>query len=197
MNGLSATESHMIGYTRIDTEEDHRWHRPAAGAIVQIVDEADQPTPLGQIGRLRVATDGGPDHYIDDEATTALFFKDGFFYPGDLAIARADGRFALQGRATDVINVQGHKFSPAPIEDRLREVLGVPGVCLYSKQDAAGEEQLYVVIEAPAPLPAGRLVPALQGELRGFPNARVRYVATLPRNAMGKLMRAAVSTQAT
>ncbi|MCP6769970.1 hypothetical protein NL529_34490, partial [Klebsiella pneumoniae] len=77
---------------------------------------------------------------------------DGFFYTGDLAIMRADGRVALMGRFTDVINVKGHKIHPAPIEDRLRESLGVRGVCLLTLQDANGEEGMHVVIETPSPI---------------------------------------------
>ena len=194
-NSLSSTESHIIAYTRLDTPDDHRWQVPAVGAQVEIVDDAGRLTAIGETGALRIATKGAPNGYLNDPETSAAFFRDGFFYTGDLAQRRADGRFALQGRATDVINIQGHKVSPAPIEDRLREALGVTGVCLYSKQDTAGEEQLHVVIEAPAPLPMDRLVAALRAELRGFPDARVRYVAALPRNAMSKVMRAAVTNQ--
>jgi fatty-acyl-CoA synthase len=148
---------------------------------------------VGQVGRLRVDTVDGPTGYLNDEAASREFFKDGFFYTGDLAVERADGRFALHGRVTDVINIEGRKISPAPIEDRLREALGVSGVCLYSRQDKAGEEEIHVVIEAPAPVPMDQLTTALKAELRGFPHANVRYVAALPRNAMGKLLRRAVS----
>jgi acyl-coenzyme A synthetase/AMP-(fatty) acid ligase len=108
---------------------------------------------------------------------------------------REDGRIALQGRATDVINVAGHKLSPAPIEDRLREAFAVEGVCLLSMQDEAGEEQLHLVIEAPAALDSGRLATVLQTELHGFPGVHVHYTPALPRNAMGKLLRQAVVTE--
>ncbi len=98
----------------------------------------------------------------------------------------------LLGRATDVINVGGHKVSPAPIEDRLREALDVSGVCLLTMQDAAGEEQLFVVIECAAPVPTERLVAALKAEpMLVFTHAQVRFAPSLPRNAMGKLMRKA------
>jgi len=54
---------------------------------------------------------------------------------------------ALQGRVIDVINVRGHKISPAPIEDRLGELLGVSSICLFSMQDDGGEEVIHVVVE--------------------------------------------------
>jgi len=192
VSGLGATESHFIARTRLDTPDDQRWHVPAPGSVVQIVDDDDRPVPVGQTGRLRVDTTDGPTRYLNDEDATRQFFKDGFFYSGDLAVWREDGRFALQGRVTDVINIEGRKVSPAPIEERLREALGVSGVCLFSRQDDAGEEEVHVVIESPAPLPMDALTAALKRELQGFPRARVRYVAALPRNAMGKMVRRAV-----
>jgi acyl-coenzyme A synthetase/AMP-(fatty) acid ligase len=195
-NSLSATESHMIGYTPLDTPDDHRWHIPAKGSVVEIVDEADNPAPVGVLGQLRVAAAGGPTGYLHDPETTRAFFRNGFFYPGDLAIRRADGRFALRGRVTEVINLRGNKVSPGPIEDSLRQALGVTGVCLYSMQDAAGDEEIHVVIEAAAPAPMDRLTAALRAELRDVAAVQVRYVTALPRNAMGKVMRDAVRTDA-
>jgi acyl-CoA synthetase (AMP-forming)/AMP-acid ligase II len=160
---------------------------------VQLVDDFDRPVPVGQVGRLRVGTEGGPTRYLHDEEATKAFFKDGFFYTGDLAVMREDGRIALQGRVTEVINVRGHKVSPAPIEDRLREMLGVAGACLLSLQDDHGEEELHLVIQAPSPVDVTLLTTALQAELRGFPGVHVQYMLALPRNAMGKVLRQAMT----
>jgi long-chain acyl-CoA synthetase len=152
---------------------------------------------MGRIGRLRVSTEDAPNGYLHDEEASRTFFKNGFFYTGDLAVMRQDGRIALQGRVTDVINYMGHKIWPAPIEDRLRDVLGVSGVCLLSLQNEAGEEELHVVIEASAPIHSGILDPALRAVLDGggFPGVHVAYTPALPRNAMGKVMRHLMTTE--
>jgi fatty-acyl-CoA synthase len=192
-NGLGATESHPIADTPLDTPDDHRWHLLSPGSLVELVDEFDKPVPVGQIGRIRVGTEGGPTSYLYDEEATKAFFRDGFFYTGDLAVMREDGRIALQGRVTEVINVDGHKISPAPIEDRLREALGVDGVCLLSMQDDHGEEELHLVIEATTPVDTATLANVLRAELRGFPGVHVQYRSALPRNAMGKVLRQALT----
>ncbi len=194
-NGLGATESHVIAFTRLDTPDDHRWQTLASGSLVELVDEFDRPVPLGQIGRIRVGTVGGPTSYLYDEEATKAFFRDGFFYPGDLAVMREDGRIALQGRVTEVINVNGHKLSPGPIEDRLREALGVDGVCLLSLQDERGEEELHLVIEAKTPVDPTILAGVLRAELHGFPGVHVRYTPALPRNVMGKVLRQALTVE--
>jgi acyl-coenzyme A synthetase/AMP-(fatty) acid ligase len=191
-NGLGATEAHAIAYTLLERPEDRRWHRPVQGSGVEIVDEAGQPTEVGQIGQVRVSTAGGPTGYLGDAATSREFFRGGYFYPGDLAERRADGRFALQGRVSEVINVRGHKIAPAPIEDRLCEALGLKGACLVSRQNADGDEVIHVVIEAAEPPPMDRLTAALRADLAGVAQIRLHWVKALPRNAMGKVMRGAV-----
>ncbi len=194
-NGLGATESHPIADTPLNTPDDHRWHLLSPGSLVELVDEFDRPVPIGQIGRIRVGTEGGPTRYLHDEEATKAFFRDGFFYTGDLAVMREDGRIALQGRVTEVINVNGHKISPGLIEDRLREALGVDGVCLLSMQDDRGAEELHLVVEATTPVDTATLAGVLRAELHGFPGVHVQYTAALPRNAMGKLLRQALTVE--
>jgi acyl-CoA synthetase (AMP-forming)/AMP-acid ligase II len=193
INRIGATESLVFASTRLDTPEDHRWHIPVPGDLMEIVDEFDQPTPVGQVGRIRVSTVNAPNAYLHDEEATRAFFKDGFFYPGDLAIMRADGRFALEGRVSDVINVQGFKISPAPLEDAIREALGISGACLFTMQDEQGVEGLHLIVESGSPVSIDRLTQVLElwCETWGFPSARLHYLAALPRNPNGKMLRAA------
>ncbi len=191
-NWLGSTEAGVIAFTPMDAPEDQKWHRLVPGRVVEIVDESDRPVPTGEIGRVRVSTAGGPTSYHHNEAATRACFKDGFFYPGDLAVIRSDGRMALQGRVTDVINIQGAKIFPAPIEDRLGERFGVSGVCLFSMQNDSGEEVIHVVIETPTPIDSERLIAAINQELRGFHRARFHFVAALPRNQTGKVLRQTV-----
>ena len=194
-NWLAATEVSAIAYTPLNQPEDLRWHRLIAGIEVEIVDEFDRAVPTGVTGRLRVACSNGIDGYIGDDAATQSFFRHGFFYPGDLAVLREDGRLALQGRLTSVINMAGHKISPEPIESRLMQTLGVSAVCLFSMQDESGEEELHVVIEAPQPVDAERLQAALASELQWFPRARIYCFNALARNEIGKILRMKVRAQ--
>jgi acyl-coenzyme A synthetase/AMP-(fatty) acid ligase len=194
-NRVGSTEVNTFANTLLETPEDHRWHRLVVGREVQVVGDQDRPVPVGEIGRVRVSTAGGPTGYVDDPEATAAFFKDGFFYPGDLAVVREDGRMALQGRVTDVINVGGHKILPAPTETRLLEALAVSGVCLFSMQDETGEEQLHVAIETPAPIAAQVLAAALRREIQGYPGVHVHFVSALPRNDTGKIVRRAVVSE--
>ena len=181
----------MIAYTPIRRLSDRRWHKPIPGRRVEIVDEDDRPVKTGEIGRLRVATDTGPQSYLYQPEASRAFFRDGFFYTGDLAAFRDDGRFALQGRLTDVINVKGVKMSPAPMEDRLRAALGIEGVCIVSILSEQGEEQVHVVIESATPLPADRVEEVVRQDLSGAPLS-VTSLGSLPRTPTGKIVRSEV-----
>lgn len=194
-NWLASTEAGGIALTPLETAEDHRWHRLAPGGLLEIVDDADRPAAPGMIGRVRIATKGGPTSYLLDEVATRAFFRDGFFYPGDLAIMRSDGRIALHGRLTDIINVRGIKISPASVEDQLCDILRVRGVCLFSMQNDGGEEEIHVVIEAPAAINTEPVTDVLRRGLGDVCRARIHVVQTLPRNGMGKIVRQAVQAQ--
>lgn len=190
-SSLGSTETMTFAFTRLETPEDRRWHQVTPGRGVEIVDENDRPLPPGEEGRIRVSTAGGPTGYLQDAEATRAFFRDGWFYPGDLGVLREDGRLSLRGRVTDVINVMGNKIAPYAIEDRLQERLGVSGVCLFSMQNADAEEEAHVVVESVSPVEPDLLASALRESLHGFPRAQVHYVAALPRNEMGKVMRQA------
>lgn len=195
-SGLGATETVSFGFTPLHTPDDQRWHRIVPGVVVQVVDPEGRSAAVGEIGEVRVSSAGGPTGYLNDEVASRTFFRDGFFYPGDLAIVRADGRMALQGRVTAVINVRGHKISPEPFEHNLREGLGVRDVCLFSMPDERGEEQIHVIVETPAPIATARLVQVLSPVLQGFPQAQVHFTPALPRNEMGKVLRQAARERA-
>jgi acyl-coenzyme A synthetase/AMP-(fatty) acid ligase len=192
-SGLGSTESGVIAFTPLNTGEDRKWHQIAPRRIVQIVDQAERQLPTSEMGRLRIKTEQGePTGYLGDEVATRTFFKNGFFYPGDLAVMRSDGRIALRGRSTDVINVQGLKIHAAPIEDRLAELLSVSGICLFSLQNDSGDVDTHVVIESSNPIGAERMIAALKQELRGIARACVHQFPALPRNQMGKVLRQSV-----
>jgi acyl-CoA synthetase (AMP-forming)/AMP-acid ligase II len=184
-NRLSATEVGSIAVTALEDAEDQRWHEVLPG--VEVVDEAGAAVPPGQVGQLRVPIRSGPAEYLNDPEATARFFREGYFYPGDLAIARSDGRIALQGRSTEVVNVNGSKVAAGPFEDLMRERYKLSGVCLLSAQNERGEEQLYAVVETAESLPEG-LHDRIEATFSDV-QLQVVIVETLPRTSTGKVIR--------
>jgi acyl-CoA synthetase (AMP-forming)/AMP-acid ligase II len=174
--------------SRIKSSEDALWLEPAPDRIVQIADDSGDECSAGQEGDLRIVrTELDWDCYLDDEETSSKVFRDGFFYPGDRALRRADGRIRILGRSSDVLNVKGNKIAAGPVEQRIQQQLGANEVCVFSGLNPAGEDELVIAIESGRELPNEKLVSIS----RRFAHDKVRFSFSreFPRTETGKVRR--------
>jgi acyl-coenzyme A synthetase/AMP-(fatty) acid ligase len=191
---VASTETSIWAAALARSPDDLRWQAPFDDRPVEVVDEAGEPVPVGRYGIVRMRTkDIDPLAYLGDPAATAAAFKDGWFYPGDLGILRADGRLSLQGRNADVIVAAGEKRPAAIWEQALQERLACEAVCLVSGAFASGVEELHVFVETRRPIPSAELAAAVRETLVGFAEYRVHPVASLPRTPTGKVRRLALT----
>lgn len=189
---LASTEALTLSATRIDNLDDMAWHRIHPSREVQVVDDADQPLPAGQIGLLRARLLDGLGGYLGEPAASAAFFRNGFFYSGDLAVFHADGRLKLCGRATDVVNLLGNKVATAPIESDIQNRLGVDAVCLLGVPLQTGGEEVVIAIECQCEPDQGALQAAAKDLLGAVDRVHFFFFRQLPRNRMGKVLRLAL-----
>ena len=169
---------------------------PLPGVDVRIVDgESGAPLPTGETGAIQVAGPNVFTGYWRMPDKTAEDFDGAWFRTGDLGRFDADGYLSIVGRAKDLIIAGGLNIYPAEVEAALDDlpevaeaaVIGVPHPDL-------GEAVVAVVVGAAAdPAAIGR---ALAGGLARFKQPRrIVVVETLPRNAMGKIEKAALRHQ--
>src|SRR5688572_7748277 len=78
--------------------------RVVQGVEVRVSDPSGQELPAGQAGLVGFRGENFPALYVGDPEATERSFRDGWFYPGDLAAIDAAGYFHFKGRADDVIN---------------------------------------------------------------------------------------------
>ncbi|MFI9720659.1 acyl-CoA synthetase [Streptomyces sp. NPDC052396] len=142
----------------------------------------------GGIGELEVS---GPTLFAGylgrPEATAAAYTADGWFRTGDIAAVEEDGTHRIVGRAsTDLIKSGGYRIGAGEVENALLDhpavreaaVIGVP------HEDLGQEIVAYVVAEG---VGEQELIDFVAGHLsRHKRPRRVRFLAALPRNAMGK-----------
>jgi acyl-coenzyme A synthetase/AMP-(fatty) acid ligase len=188
--GIGSTEVGATALTPIATEDDLSWHRIDPARELQVLGEDGRPAPTGEMGTVRirqVLVHG----YLDDPEASAAFFRDGYFYPGDLAVAREDGRIALRGRVTDVINVMGEKVGVLPLESALQDRLGAAAVCILSVPGPDGES-VHVAIQPERVIGMAELRDALSAVLPRVTQAKAHKVEAMPRNHMGKIDRMAL-----
>jgi acyl-coenzyme A synthetase/AMP-(fatty) acid ligase len=177
---------------RVEADEDAVWLTPLEGPRFEIVDEDGVPLPRGEEGVVRIASGpADPTEYLDDPEATARHFRDGYFYPGDMAVQRQDGKVRILGRVDDVLTIGAQKLAIEPFEERTRQFLGVSSLCLFVQQSAAGKDELLVVIEGDA-MPDPEKVRGLAASTsKHFALARFALLRQFPRgeNGMAKIQR--------
>ena len=174
-----------------DHDDDASCGRPIDGVEVEVVNEAHDALPVGVSGELRIRASGMADGYLANEAASRTRFRDGWFYPGDIGYVRNDGCIVLQGRADDVINLNGVKILPSEIERVLEEhpsVAGAAATALASRVHGEIPVAAVELASGAAIMPADLL--AFARERLGIKAPRkVIVMNALPRNEQGKILR--------
>ena len=195
---LGATETAgALLHSIFHEPEDLNWYSTYPDRTVEILDDQGQPCPVGQQGELAVVLKPfDAQGYLDDEAATGRFFRDGRFFTGDLAVQRADGRIRVLGRVDHVLNFQGQKRPVAPIETEIQILTGARDVCAFAGFDLTGHEIAVIALEVDRPPPTAILDRAA-ALFPGFSQTRFHMEPHLPRgtNGMGKVDRRALRSR--
>lgn len=166
------------------TKDDLAWLVPDDDGQVEVVREDGVPCADGEEGFLRFGiTEIDASAYLDDDAASAAVFRCGCFYPGDMAVRRADGRIRILGRVSDVINLRGYKVAVAPIEQSLQQMLDAEEVCLFVHLSDAGREEILVAVQASEHASRATLAAAAK-RFAGY-GVRFFYFNNFPRNDTG------------
>jgi malonyl-CoA/methylmalonyl-CoA synthetase len=149
----------------------------------------------GEIGVVEVR---GPNlfagYWRDPDKTRAAFTDDGWFRTGDLGYFDADGYLRLVGRGSDLIITGGLNVYPAEVEDAIDATPGVIESAVVGLPHADFGEAVTAVVVASDPAPSEQaILSALEQRLAGFKRPRrILFVPALPRNAMGKVIKASL-----
>jgi malonyl-CoA/methylmalonyl-CoA synthetase len=192
------TETNMIASNPYDGER-----RPGAvgfalpGVSVRIADpESGAVMAQGEVGVVEVK---GPNvfkgYWRMPEKTASEFRADGFFITGDLGAIDADGYLHIVGRAKDLIISGGFNVYPKEIESEIDAIDGVvESAVIGLPHRDFGEGVTAVVVARPeAGLDEAAILAALADRLAKYKQPkRVIFAPELPRNAMGKVQKAAL-----
>jgi len=130
-------------------------------------------------------------YWRNPEKTKTAFTADGFFITGDIGRTDPDGRLWLSGRANDLIISGGLNVYPKEIELVLDELPGVVESAVIGLPHADFGEAVCAVIAGEGDEAA--VIAAAREKLAAFKTPkRVIFVAELPKNAMGKVEKAAL-----
>ena len=155
----------------------------------QAVDDAGNPLAPGATGQLRFRGPEVAEGYHEDPQASALRFRDGWFYPGDVGRVEPDRLIYLDGRADDMINVGGVKMNPLDIEAVLAECAGVVDAAALAGVAPNGRSFLMAAVKVGDGFDEAAVLAHCRERLGRRAPVRLVQVPGLPRNAMGKLMR--------
>jgi fatty acid CoA ligase FadD36 len=188
-----STESLITLSTRADGERRPGWvGLPLAGIETRLVDDAGDPVPHDgeTIGRLQVRGPTLFDGYLNrPDATAEAFDAGGWYRTGDVAVVDSGGMHRIVGReSVDLIKSGGYRVGAGEIETAL---LGHPGVrdaaVIGLPDDDLGQRIVAFVVGDVEP---DTLIDYVAQQLSVHKRPReVRVVDSLPRNAMGKVLK--------
>jgi fatty-acyl-CoA synthase len=172
--------------------------RPVASVSARIVDAAMKDVPPGEVGEIVYRGPGTMAGYWRNPEATAEAFRGGWFHSGDLVRADEEGFLYVVDRTKDMIITGGENVYCAEVENALSAHPAVAELAVFgAPHERWGETPVAV-----AALRPGAVLTI--GELREWGAERIaRYklpttlhvVAALPRNASGKVMKAALREQ--
>jgi long-chain acyl-CoA synthetase len=173
--------------------------QPIPGVSVAIVDADDGPLPAGEVGEVCVR---GPNvmlgYYLMPEET-AKTVRGGWLHTGDMGRVDADGYLYIVERKKDLIIRGGFNIYPREVEDVLYAHAAVAETAVVGVPDPLmGEDVLaFVVQKAGATTTAEALIAFCQDRLAKYKCPRqVRFVDTLPKSPIGKILRKELRAQA-
>lgn len=132
-NQYGPTETHVITSMTLSAEQGNITEyppigRPVSNTRILILDDRNEPTPVGLVGEICAGGDNVARGYLHREALTAeKFIPDPFdpgdrlYRTGDLGRRLADGTIEYLGRNDDQVKIRGHRVEPGEIQTHLMQ----------------------------------------------------------------------------
>jgi long-chain acyl-CoA synthetase len=172
-----------------------RDHDPARGRLAT----AGRPSlgwevRLGERSEIQVRGAAPlPGYWNNPEATARTLTPDGFYRTGDAGTVDGDGYITIVDRLNDVVITGGENVFPAEVEAVLAQHPAVADIAVIGIPDDTWGETVHAVVVAAPGFDTGELLGWARARLAGFKcPTGVTVVQELPRNATGKVTRAAL-----
>ena len=169
---------------------------PLPDVRVRITDpEGGRDLALGEIGMIEVKGPNVFAGYWRMPEKTKAEFRDGWFVTGDLGLIDERGYVRIVGRGKDLVISGGLNVYPIEVETEIDALPGVveSAVIGVPHPDYGEGVTAVVAVKPGAALTEPGVIAALERRLAKFKlPKRVLFVDDLPRNAMGKVQKAAL-----
>ncbi len=200
---LEAYGASEVGVVCLISSDEWLLHPGSVGRCVEpfepvVVDDDEQPVPVGTQGRLyfRDATGRGIIYHGDPEKSAAAHLEPGVFTLGEIGIVDAEGYVFITDRFADMVVSGGVNIYPAESEQILLTHPDVAdAACVGVPDRDMGETLIALVVprDTGQPPDAEALIDHCRKQIAKYKCPRsVEFVDDLDRNAMGKLNKRAL-----
>ncbi len=167
--------------------------RPVFHSRARIVDDQDRDVAPGEVGELVLAGPHVCSGYWQRPEATAEAYRGGWWHTGDLVRCDEEGYYSIVGRKKDLFISGGENVYPAEVEAVLLNHPAIAEAAVIAEPDPKwGEVGLAVVVLRTAgSLAAQDVITFCADRLARYKiPRRVVFTDALPRNAMGKVLKA-------
>jgi acyl-CoA synthetase (AMP-forming)/AMP-acid ligase II len=189
------------GGVSILTDEDHRGDnasrlrscgRALPQAEIRIVDVDGREQAAGVAGEIVVRGPTVTKGYWRRPEETRSALRDGWYHTGDVGTVDADGYLFIHDRIKDMIVSGGENVYPTEVENAIAQCEAVAESAVIGIPDARWGEAVkaFVVVRPGHAVSESELLAFLHTRIAGYKCPKsIEFVASLPRNAAGKILR--------
>lgn len=197
LQGYGLTESTGIGASTDTLEESRRYG--TAGLLspnteAKIVDpESGKALPVNQTGELWLRAPSVMKGYFSNaEATSSAIDSEGWLRTGDLCYIDDDGFIFVVDRLKELIKYKGYQVPPAELEALLlaHPEISDAAVIPFPDKNVGQFPMAYVVRKAGSNLSEKAVQDFIAGQVAPYKRIRrVAFIAAIPKNPSGKILR--------
>jgi long-chain acyl-CoA synthetase len=165
---------------------------PIPDVEVSVQDEDGRLLPVGDTGEICVRGGNVMRGYWNRPEETAQALRQGWLLTGDIGHRDADGYYFITDRKKDMLIVNGINVYPREIEEVLYQIPGVKEAAVVGVQDPRrGEHPVaFVATKDGATLDEKTVLQFIRQRLADYKvPKKVNFMAALPRNATGKVLK--------
>jgi acyl-CoA synthetase (AMP-forming)/AMP-acid ligase II len=165
------------------------------GTEIRVVDpETGDELPVGKPGEIWVRSNQNMTGYLNrPEATAETITADDWVRTGDVGRLDADGYVYIEDRLKDMIITGGENVYGPEVESVLIEHPAVADAAVIGVPDDFWGESVKAIVVASTEVDGADIIEFCRRHLAGYKCPRtVDFVAALPRNASGKILKTAL-----
>jgi long-chain acyl-CoA synthetase len=162
--------------------------QPMLEVSIRSAEGAEQA--IGEVGEVCVRGDTVMQGYWQQPEATAAAIREGWLYTGDIGRLDDEGFLTLLDRSKDLIISGGSNIYPREVEEVLLQHPAVQEASVIGRRDDEWGELVVAYVVVRVPIEAADLDAFCQQHIARFKRPRrYRFVAALPKNHYGKVLK--------